>query len=81
MKFFAIVALVSSTTAIRNFPPFYSYNVPVDVDSHNWPGSILPGSEPLTPKASSFVDDEYDPLLNVYTRYNVGSSVGSLMDD
>jgi hypothetical protein len=43
MKFTSLAALVGATSAIQNFPPYHSFNVPIKVDVVNWPGAILPG--------------------------------------
>ena len=63
MKYSAVLAIVGSATAIQNYPPFWSFNVPNPVDAKNYPGAILTGHEIIMPKPSSFVDDDFDPLV------------------
>ena len=43
--------------------------MPIPVDVKNWPGAILPGVELVRPKPSSFVDDDFDPLINSAEKY------------
>jgi hypothetical protein len=71
MKYQALAALVASTSAIQNFPPYHSFNVPIKVDDHNWPGSILPGTDLVVPVPSSPVDDDFDPMFNKFKYSNV----------
>mgnify|MGYP000562798379 CR=1 FL=1 len=42
--------------------------MPNPVDYKNWPGAILPGVELVRPVPSSFVDDDFDPLLNFASK-------------
>ena len=66
-KLYVLIALFGSSSA--NFPPFHPYQT-VPVDRKNWPGAILTNDVPVMPKPSSFVDDEFDPILNYSYRYN-----------
>ena len=68
MKYFAIAALIAATSAIQNFPPFHPFEPKLKVDAKNWPGAILPGVEFIEPIPSSFVDDDFDPLLNFASK-------------
>jgi hypothetical protein len=60
MKVSVLLALVASTSAITL--------TKVVVDRHNWPGVVLAGDHAIMPKASSPVDDDFNPMFNKF-RY------------
>jgi len=71
MKSFILAALLGSCFGIR--VEKYDTCINGSCQTPQWPGEILPGSEPVLRIPSSPVDDGYEPTLNAVfdNRYNV----------